>query len=68
MHYARVENSERLQRIVALLSDGEWHTTLDIIINAGVCAVSAAISEIRRNGYTVECRPMGRGRYEYLLR
>ncbi len=67
MHYARVEKSERLQRVLALLADGGWHSTLDIIIGAGVCAVNSCISELRANGYSIFCRCAGRGRFEYCL-
>ncbi len=35
-------------------------TTLEIIKEAGVCAVSAIASELRANGIQVDCQPEGR--------
>lgn len=55
IHYARYVNSERLQRLLAFLLDGEKHTTLEIIQGAGVCAVNSAICELRRNGFSAYC-------------
>ena len=48
-HYAKIENSPRLQRTLTLLSDGQWHTTRGIIKIADVCAVNSIISELRSN-------------------
>lgn len=69
IHYAKLENSPRLQRLRDYLADGEWRTTLDIIVNAAVCAVNSAVCELRMNGYTIECRAVkgGGGIYEYRL-
>lgn len=67
MHAARLESSERLQRVAALLADGRWHSTLDIVIGAGVCAVNSCIAELRANGYTIACRRVGRERFEYRM-
>ena len=55
MNYARIEKSKRLKRVLKLLSDGKEHSTLDIIKNAYVCAVNSIISELRRNGYAINC-------------
>lgn len=49
MHHARIEKSPRLQRVAALLQDGRWHSTLDIVIGAGVCAVNSCVAELRAN-------------------
>lgn len=54
IHYARIENSPRLQRTLTLLQDGQWHTTRDIVRRADVCAVNSIITELRRNGYIIE--------------
>lgn len=71
IHYARIENSERLQRLRDYLADGKWHSTRDIVRGAEVCAVSSAVCELRRNNIAVEHkqdgklhfyrRPMGQG-------
>lgn len=59
MHYARLDKSKRLQRLLSVLADGEEHTTMDIIRKASICAVNSAVSELRRNGYNVLCRSLG---------
>ena len=56
MHAARLKTSERLQRVAALLKDGQWHSTLDIVRRANVCAVNSAVSELRRNGLNIICQ------------
>ncbi|MCX8017381.1 MAG: hypothetical protein N2690_05725 [Rhodocyclaceae bacterium] len=67
MHAARIERSARLQRVLRLLADGRWHSTLDIVNGAGVCAVNSCIAELRANGYAVACRRVGQERFEYRL-
>lgn len=67
MHAAKIDNSPRLQRVADLLADGEWHSTLDIIIGAGVCAVNSCVAELRANGYPIACRRVGKERFEYRL-
>ena len=68
MHFAKLDNSPRLQRLRAFLSDGRWHTTMDISRGADICAVNSAVDELRENGFVIPCRPAGvRGRYEYQL-
>jgi biotin operon repressor len=67
MHAAQIDRSARLQRVAAVLADGHWHSTLDILIGAGVCAVNSCVSELRANGLTIECRRVGRERFEYRL-
>lgn len=59
MHSARLNNSERLQRVHALLRDGSEHTTLDIIKRASVCAVNSVVSELRDNGFSITCERRG---------
>ena len=56
MHAARIERSARLQRVLAVLEAGGWHSTMDIVREAGVCAVNSAIAELRANGLAIECR------------
>jgi biotin operon repressor len=59
MRAARLENSARLQRVAALLSDGREYSTLDIVIGASVCAVNSCIAELRENGFRIACRRVG---------
>ena len=55
MNAANIENSNRLQRVLDLLKRGGEYTTLEIIQKAGVCAVNSIISELRQNGYQINC-------------
>jgi hypothetical protein len=59
MNAARLERSARLQRVLRLLQDGYWHSTLSIIGNANVCAVNSCIAELRANGQHIECKRRG---------
>ncbi len=59
MHAARLERSARLQRVDSLLADGAEHSTLEIIRRAQVCAVNAAVAELRANGRRIRCRQEG---------
>lgn len=59
MKHAKLENSGRLQRVLALLSDGRAYTTLEIVIAAGVCAVNSCIAELRANGIAIACQREG---------
>jgi hypothetical protein len=60
MHYAKLKDSKRLQRVLSLLQDGAKHSTRDIVLRAGVCAVNSVVSELRANGITVNCDFRGR--------
>lgn len=55
MNSAKLSKSDRLQRVLKVLLDGNKHTTRDIIRKANVCAVNSIISEIRDNGFKVMC-------------
>ena len=55
MNAATLENSDRLQRVVNLLSGGGEYTTLEIIQKAGICAVNSAVSELRQQGVDINC-------------
>ena len=59
MHAAKVDRSARLRRVLNLLSHGVAMSTLDIIRLANVAAVSAAVSELRQQGYNIECKRKG---------
>jgi hypothetical protein len=63
MNSARLENSDRLTRVLKLLQVGGEFTTLDIIRNANVCAVNSIISELRQNGIKVSCQRRGSNWY-----
>ena len=66
MHSAKLENSDRLQRVLRALQTGP-KTTREIIQIAGVCAVNSIISEIRNNNIKIHCKALRRGVYEYRL-
>lgn len=66
MHFARVKNSKRLQRVLGLLSSGREYSTREIIVHANVCAVNSIISELRQNGIRIACR-VSAGVYFYRL-
>jgi hypothetical protein len=73
MHHARVEKSARLQRVLAVLQGGEKHTTSEIGRKARVLNVATYCSELRQNGFDIECCYAGRNKdgariYEYQLR
>ena len=59
MNSARIDKSPRLQRVLGLLYGGKWHSTMDIIQSAKVCAVNSIVSELRDNGYKIDCKRNG---------
>ena len=74
MHAGKVESSDRLQRVLALLRarGSKGATTRDILEVAHVCAVNSIIAELRVNGFHIDCQYVGRteegGRiYRYTL-
>lgn len=67
IHYAKLQNSDRLKRVHNLLSDGGWHGTREINRTADICAVNTACAELRANGVNVVTRCIGRGLYEYRI-
>ncbi len=67
MHYAKLENSPRLQKLLKLLQDEQRHSTLDIIQRTGICAVSSGVSELRRNGFVIGQEQVKRNLHEYWL-
>jgi len=68
IHYAKLEKSARLQRLLRYLQRGGWFSTREIDRGAEVCAVSTAIKELRMNGFEIESRCVRRGRWEYRLK
>lgn len=67
IHYAKIESSDRLQRVLDVLSDGRSHSTMEIVTAAQVCAVNSCIAELRMNGFRIDCKQIGRERFEYTL-
>lgn len=65
-HFAKLENSPRLQRILEILKDGGWHSTLEIQNRTSGCAIGASMSELNKNGIRYETRIID-GHYEYRL-
>jgi hypothetical protein len=65
MNHANDEKSDRLKKVLAVLADGNWHGTLAIMKRTLNCAVSTTVSELRANGHAIECRQVGRGKFQY---
>lgn len=59
MKAAKLENSQRLQRVDRLLSSGRTYTTREIIDQAHVCAVNSIAAELRSNGRVIDCWRVG---------
>lgn len=59
MHAARLDRSDRLRRVLDLLSDGKPRTTRDIVVGAEVCAVNSCVAELRANGHAIACQRQG---------
>jgi len=59
MHFARLKNSPRLKRVLAVLESGGWLSTRQIMNRAQVCAVNSCISELRENGCRISCERKG---------
>lgn len=59
MNAANLERSARLQRVHALLMSGREYSTMEIVQQAQVMAVSAAVSELRAQGRKIICQRRG---------
>jgi len=67
IHFARLEYSPRLQRVLKYLTDKKPHSTRDIVREANVCAVNSCIDELRQNGFNIKCARKGNvWRYQLL--
>jgi hypothetical protein len=66
-HFANLDNSDRLQKLLMALSDGAEHTTLELIKDTGLCAINSGISELRFNMIPITCRCITKGVYSYQL-
>ena len=67
MHFGSLATSKRLQDTLAVLSDGEWHTTREIRLITNSEAVHSDCAGLRFNGITVECEPCGDKKYRYRM-
>ncbi len=66
MHFARLENSPRLRRVLEVLKEDGAHTTYEIQERARVCAVASSVSELRAQGFMITCKKR-KGAFEYRL-
>lgn len=62
IHFAKLEKSPRLRRLLAYLIERgpEGATTREITLNAEIMAVGTSISELRANGCLINCHFQGR--------
>jgi hypothetical protein len=63
-------SSPRLQRLIAVLGDGQEHSTRDIVRKARLMAVSTCVSELRTHGAEIDCTirtVMGARRFFYRM-
>lgn len=67
LHFAHLSSSRRLQRVLAVLRDGRPHTTREIVRRADVCAVNSIVSELRANGFAIDCTMKARGKFIYQM-
>ena len=59
MNAADPDKSARLRRVLGVLADGREHSTLDLLTQARVCAVSACVAELRQAGHLIDCERRG---------
>lgn len=55
MNAAKLERSDRLQRVRNLLNSGKEYSTMEIVMQANVMAVSACVSELRQQNVPIKC-------------
>ena len=67
MHCGRIETSKRLQDTLAVLRDGQWHSTREIRMVTNSEAVHSDLAALRANGVDYECKPAGKKKYVYRL-
>lgn len=56
MHFANIEKSNRLQKLMDVLKDGYEHVTHEIQQRTGSMAPATDVSEARHNGAMINCR------------
>jgi len=59
IHAARIEKSDRLQRVLQVLMAIDKPSSRQIQEIANVCAPSTCISELRKSGYLIDCERQG---------
>ena len=67
IHYAKLKNSPRLQRLLKVLKRGRAYTTRELMYLADICAVGTAVAELRRNGFQIDCKCVSKGLFSYTL-
>lgn len=55
IHYAKFEESPRLQRLLEFMLHGQPRTGRQIILGADINAVNSAACELRENGFDFRC-------------
>jgi len=59
-------------RIVAVLADGKWHTSVNVQRRSGAGRLNSRLSELRRHGYVIDREPIpgqsGRLAHRYRLK
>ncbi len=60
------ERTPQRERVLQLLGDGRWHTTLEFV-QLGILRVSARVFELRAGGTAIEVARRGRSIYAYRL-
>ena len=70
MHFAKLENSPRLQRVYRVLRKGRKVSTFQIMKATGFrnCAVHSDISELRANGIDVKREQRGKLHYYWVTK
>lgn len=58
-HHADIERSKRLQRVLRVLNKRKWSSTQQISREGRTEAAGSTISELRSNGYDIECKYFG---------
>lgn len=59
MHFGKVKNSPPMRRVLALLKR-KRQTTLELQIKAVVCNPATWVSALRKNGFNIVCKYMGK--------
>ena len=67
MHNARIETSDRLQRVYYALQQGP-KTTRELIMETGCCAINSIVAELRACGIKIgKPERVRKGVYKYSL-
>lgn len=73
IHFARIDKSNRLQKLYRVLKDGKKHSSLEINAKTGSVCVGTLASELRHNrGFAIDCEyldtlPDGSKIYNYQM-